>query len=180
MAFTHKFKSARPPHGDVVNYNVDYSVGLGGTNGREDVMLVQAMMRMFYWEITDVGQVDHPGELDPPPGQTQIIKVDGWYGPVTQKYIDYFQQRQATYNGQTLTDGVLDPYRAESGLPSYSHVSKTIYAMGSLVAKCANYCRDGGETWWADLPNRVDADTPVQLSNSLKLVKSKPNKYRYG
>lgn len=74
------------PKGGGRNYNVNHSVGLGGANYRDDVMLVQFYLARVY---------GHPFGLSgaPDPGS---IAVDGACGPVTLRWIRAFQtQMQA-------------------------------------------------------------------------------------
>lgn len=141
MAFTQSFSSIKHPGQIHSSYNVDWGVGRSGSNGREDTMLVQAMFRMYYWEITD-----YDYDLNPPPGETEQIEIDGWYGPATQKYIDYSQRKMfADDPGATLVDGVMDPYRESPW--AESKISHTRYALGKLVAKCRNFCESMAKTF---------------------------------
>lgn len=79
-------------------YNVSYKVGFAGYNCRDDVFLVQYFLKKI-WERTSA----------PPPGG--IMKVDGWMGPTTDRWIRKFQ------SGATITppnpeamvrDGIVD------------------------------------------------------------------------
>lgn len=172
MAFTTKFNSYYDPTVLRTAYNIDWSVGRGGSNGREDVMLVQALFRIWFWETMQVGDDIMPV----PPGETEVIKVDGWWGPSTQRYIDHFKQEAIKRGADITSDVVMDPFRETTW--AKSRISKTDYALGVLVGKCARNCEANGETFYVNLPNRQDV--PLQLRNALKMVKSTANQYRYG
>jgi hypothetical protein len=169
MAFTHKFKAFDPTRGEVVAYNVDWPVGRGGSNVREDVMLIQALFKVYYWEITDIGE-----DLTPPPGESQIIEVDGWWGPTTQKYIEHFQAQVVAKGFNVLRDGLIDPYRDAPWTPST--ISKSTYTLVVLVSRCHRLCEQNRETYYQDLPHR--GDMPLRLRNALKTVKTRADKYR--
>lgn len=150
-------------------YNIDWSVGLIGANTREDVMLVQALFRIFYYELLGFND-----GFDPPPGETEVIAVDGQKGPVTQKHIVHFQE-QAIARGQNLRpDGIFDPYRAPGAI---STISKTRYALDLLNNGCANLCDAQGIDNYDNLPNRQDV--PLLLRSALKRVKKTADKYTY-
>jgi len=150
-------------------YNIDWSVGLIGSNTREDVMLVQALFRIFYYELLGFN-----GGFDPPPGENAVIVVDGQKGPITQRHIVHFQE-QAIARGQNLkADGIFDPYRA---VGASSTISKTRYALDLLNNGCANLCDAQGIENYSNLPNRQDM--PLLLRSALKRVKKTASKYTY-
>lgn len=169
MAFTTKFVGATSGLQHVA-FNVDWSVGRVGSNNREDVMLVQALMRIFYYEMMGFNH-----EFDPPPGETAPIVVDGWYGKVTQRHIDHFQDQAITRGKDIARDGIFDPYRAPGQL---STIQKKQYAFDLLNNGCANICKEQGQPNYDNLPNRTDM--PVQLRNALKTIKSTAAKYQQG
>jgi len=87
-------------------YNVSYKVGYVGYNCRDDVLLVQYFLKKI-WERSSAR----------PPGG--VMKVDGWMGPITDRWIREFQ------SGATMTpptsdamvhDGIVD--RATGGASS--------------------------------------------------------------
>ncbi len=80
-------------------YNVDYAVGPGGPNAREDVELVQTLLRIAYKGIGS-----GPGNL----------VVDGLFGPVTAAYIVHFQ-KLAPF---VVQDGRIDKARGILGSAS--------------------------------------------------------------
>jgi peptidoglycan hydrolase-like protein with peptidoglycan-binding domain len=153
----------------LTTYNIDWSAGRIGSNTREDVMLVQALFKIFYYELLGFNH-----EMDPPPGQTEVIAVDGYYGPVTQKHITHFQTQVIARGQKVLPDGIFDPFR-EPG--SSSTISKTRYALDLLNNGCANCCKEQGIDNYTNLPNREDM--PALLRNALKRVKKTASKYAY-
>ena len=84
-------------------YTVDYSVGSGGLNHAEDVMLVQFFLYRIY---------GHPfSDYQRPTGDEMAI--DGSCGPITRKWILGFQRDAAARDGLAVgaikTDGRVDP-----------------------------------------------------------------------
>ena len=148
-------------------YNSDWSVGRIGSNTREDVMLVQALFKIFYYELLGFNH-----DFDPPPGATEVIVVDGYYGPVTQKHITHFQEQAIARGRKVLPDGIFDPFR-EPG--ASSTISKTRYALDLLNNGCANCCKEQGIDNYTNLPNREDM--PTLLRSALKRVKKTASKY---
>ncbi len=148
-------------------YNSDWSVGRIGSNTREDVMLVQALFKIFYYELLGFNH-----DFDPPPGGNEVIVVDGYYGPVTLKHITHFQEQAIARGRKVLPDGIFDPFR-EPG--ASSTISKTRYALDLLNNGCANCCGEQNIDNYTNLPNREDM--PALLRNALKRVKKKASKY---
>jgi hypothetical protein len=60
-------------------YNVTFAVGYPGYNCRDDVYLVQYFLKKI-WESSSAPQ---------PAGE---MKVDGWMGPITDRWIRRFQR----------------------------------------------------------------------------------------
>jgi len=168
MAFTMTFKGKTSGTLHKI-YNVDWSVGKIGSNIQEDVMLVQALFRIFYYEL--MGFTD--AEFEPPPGEPVIV-VDGWIGPATHRHIVHFQRQMVASGRKVLQDGIFDPFRA---LEQVSTISKTRYALELLNNGCANYCTKNGVDYYTNLPNRTDM--PLALRSALKTVKTTANKYKY-
>lgn len=167
MAFTTPFISLGGK--SLIAYNIDWSVGRIGSNTREDVMLVQALFKIFYYEL--VG-------YDPPPGSTTIV-VDGRYGPITQTHITHFQQQAIEDGKKVQADGIFDPFR-KPGSGALSPNSKSVYALDLLNNCCAVFCERQGmdvENNYINLPNRQDM--PLSLRNALKRVKKTANKYTH-
>lgn len=169
MAFTSSYVSAKSGKTFGI-YNIDWSVGRIGSNLHDDVMLVQALLRIFYYELEDAAG---PG-YEPPPGESGI-DVDGWIGKHTQAHITQFQTQMKAKGYNIMQDGIFDPYRVHS---MASTVSKTIYTIDFLNNGCANLCDQKGLNNYDNLANRQDI--PQQLRNALKTVKKTANKYKYG
>lgn len=167
MAFSTPFvsTSGKP----LTAYNTDWSVGQIGANTREDVMLVQALLKIFYYELLGFNH-----DFDPPPGQTDAIAVDGLKGPITQKHITHFQQQAIARGRKLLPDGIFDPFRAPG---ASSTLSKSRYALDLLNNGCANCCEEQGIDNYSNLPQREDM--PLLLRSALKRVKKNANKYTY-
>lgn len=85
-------------------YNVEASVGQGGVNKADDVMLVQFM-------LSEIGSTsDHPT----PPPKNKLV-VDGKSGPVTIEWILWFQNNVKKRGGAITPDGRVDPAREQGG-----------------------------------------------------------------
>lgn len=151
------FKTNRvTPGGSLrVAYNVDYSVGLGGRNMPVDAKLVQALLRLCYYDLAD-----QDGALAPPPGVTEPIAVDGIIGPITRRHIMHFQQQHVQMGIPTLIDGKFDPFKAQNQLSGISHVA---YTFESLNRVCSNVCMDAGIDWFRHLEERSYVAEHVDL-----------------
>lgn len=152
-----------------IAYNIDWSVGRIGSNTREDVMLVQALFKIFYYELLGFNH-----GMDPPAGQTEVIVVDGYYGPITQKHITHFQTQAIALGQKVMPDGIFDPFRAPG---ASSTLSKSRYALDLLNNGCSNSCKEQAIDNYTNLPNR--ADMPQLLRSALKKVKKTASKYTY-
>ena len=85
-------------------YNVSFSVGFAGISCRDDVMLVQYLLKKI-WERS----------YHPPPDGTML--VDGWMGPITDRWIRRFQKGDAfdvPEPGLMLQDGIVDSARGST------------------------------------------------------------------
>jgi hypothetical protein len=109
-------------------YNLDFSVGRGGRNHHDDVMLLQTLLRMLYIECTDPGT----REFRPPLPDEPDIVVDGWIGPITCRYILHYKNTLRKEGKKLYPDEVMDPFR-DNDVLSKSTISKTEYAFGNLV-----------------------------------------------
>lgn len=105
-------------------YTVDQAVGPGCPNQRNDVLLVQHLLRLAW--------ADGGGSKGyRPPGETQPLAVDGIYGPKTGKFIKFFQE-EVGRRGTTLTkDGRVDPVRSGGSMGSLSATYYTILALNA-------------------------------------------------
>ena len=92
-------------------------------NKRDDVMLVQYLLKRVYQQ----GQ-----NANPPLNQsngTMDLKIDGSYGPKTQKAIEQFQLEMRRNGRSIATDGCVD---SELGDSATSSISKTGYTISWL------------------------------------------------
>ncbi|QFZ82010.1 MULTISPECIES: peptidoglycan-binding domain-containing protein [Variovorax] len=153
----------------LIAYNIDWSVGQIGANTREDVMLVQALLKIFYYELLGFNH-DH----DPPPGETAVIEVDGLKGPITQRHITHFQEQLIARGSHLVPDGIFDPFRKPGAVTTQT---KSRYALDLLNNGCANACAEQNVDYYTNLPNRTDM--PPLLRSALKRVKKSANKYTY-
>ena len=87
-------------------FNLEQSVGSGGTNAREDVRLVQELLRITYGK------------------RAEGMIADGWIGPTTTGWIKRFQEDAAAAGNRVLIDG-----RVDRALGAASSVSKTVYTI---------------------------------------------------
>jgi len=168
MAFTMTFKGKSS--GTLYQtYNVDWSVGRIGSNIKEDVMLVQALFRIFYYELMGFTDAD----FEPPPGEPVIV-VDGWIGPATNRHIVHFQRQMVATGRKVMQDGIFDPFRAPDQATT---ITKSRYALELLNNACDHYCKKNGVDYYTNLPNRTDM--PLSLRAALQTVKTTANKYKY-
>lgn len=168
MAFTTTARSQS--EGLVSVYNIDWPVGRIGNNIRDDVMLVQALLRIFYYEMLGFND-----GFQPPPGETEVIEVDGYIGPVTRRHIVHFQTQCRERGWVVALDGIFDPYRQQG---QQSTVSKTYYTLEALDTLASNCCKLEGANHYTNLPNRDDM--PLLLRSALRTHKPTAAKYSGG
>lgn len=138
-------------------YNLTNAVGLGQVNRRDDVMLVQTLLKMARAMMLAGGL---------PSGSTATITVDGYYGPETQRCINAYQKEQAFYYHKLISqDGVVSP-----SAPDGYTKSGQLYTIVHLNRSASQ--RDNPKYVW--LP--FDSETPPELRSSLApgAVKPKP------
>ena len=150
-------------------YNIDWSVGLIGSNARDDVMLTQALLRILYYELLGFND-----GLDPPPDATDPISVDGIKGPITQKHIVHLQKQLVERGQKVVQDGTFDPFRKSQAL---STITKSQYAFELLNSACIRFCLQHGMSNYDTLQSRQDI--PVTLRNALTTVKKTARQYTY-
>lgn len=148
-------------------YNVTMTVGLrqGGdeyttwdnyteayyANRRDDVMLVQYLLKRVYQQ----GQNCNPPLKDT---GAASLKIDGLYGPKTQKAITNFQLEMRRNGRSIATDGCVDPERGDSATSS---ISKTGYTISWL-----------NKYFWILYPElapdiSVDPECPAELKQAV-------------
>jgi hypothetical protein len=126
-------------------YNVTKAVGKNSANRRDDVLLVQFLLKKFY-ALTP--------RLTPP---TSGIAVDGLFGPTTGRWIAQFQLHANQEGVPMAMDGVVD--RAKRDVES--SISRTIYAIVTLNATI----RTRDEVFFESLP--VNPEAPAELRGVL-------------
>lgn len=92
-------------------------------NRRDDVMLVQYLLKRIYQQGSNASPPLNQGN-----GTTQL-KIDGIYGPKTQRAIEQFQLEMRRNGRNIATDGSVDP---EPGNSATSTISKTGYTISWL------------------------------------------------
>jgi hypothetical protein len=130
MAFRTQFNpEGRRP---AILFNIDRSVGFIGSNLTVDVKLVQALFRIFYYDLLGKnGGFAHPPQDPNPP------KIDGVIGPVTRRLIVAFQQTQFRKAGgiANARDGSFDPFR---GNREQSKINPVFYSLETLNLRLSN------------------------------------------
>lgn len=170
MAFSFKAKNA---NGATV-YNVDYTVGRPGTNWKPDVLLVQALLNLLFFENGGTFFLNStPGTaygIDPPDNAAPL-KLDGIKGPLTQQLIDTYQQGLQRI-GPYPADGRLDPM-AWSGDPQSPPTRGRGIALLGTSARLSDLY-NGTHYYEALL---TDTQTYGELCGYLKQTKSTARQY---
>ena len=133
-------------------YTVDQPVGAGGTNRRDDVLLVQ-----FFLRVAMENSAGSVGYI--PPGE-QPISIDGSCGSQTNRYIKFYQEEGNRRNPGilTTTEGRIDPVTSGNAYGAISHKFYTILALNITYRNCRGIMI-------ADI--RKDPLFPAELSKSL-------------
>lgn len=153
MAYTMKLGFSDLP----TIYNLTNAVGLGQVNRRDDVLLVQTLLKMAHAMILSGGV---------PSGSTSNITVDGYYGPETQRCINAYQKEQAFFYHKLISqDGIISPSAPDGYTPKGE-----LYTIVHLNRSAAVH--DG--SMYRSLP--FSSDTPAELRNALArgAVRPKP------
>lgn len=135
-------------------YNVNFAVGLNAPNKRDDVFLVQWMLFRIW---TDYSL---------PPLEGRMIKVDGWIGQQTIRYIAAFQAGVRAKGFSCHYDG-----RVDSARRAVASITKTFYTISWLNS----YVAGGNPAVYAD--PAVDPDCPQEVLNSLATKTSAEGPY---
>jgi hypothetical protein len=85
-------------------YNVNFAVGIRAPNKRDDALLVQWLLRHVY--------ADHPLLTAP---ETKPLKIDGWIGAQTIRWIKTFQADMRRAGRACALDGRVDSARQPAG-----------------------------------------------------------------
>ena len=133
--------------GVLVAYTVEQPVGPGCANRRDDVLLVQHLLRVA-WEDTATSKGFRP------PGEAQPLKDDGICGGTTNKFIKFFQEEARRRGANCALDGRVDPVLSGASSSGGSHTFYTILAMNAArnARRMANLNDIGGDAGFpADL-----------------------------
>lgn len=140
MPFTTMFKINNDEVGvvgrEVKSYNIDHHVSTFGGGAKVDVMLLQALFRIFYYEYQGYGGIDPPG------GSSGVIKVDGICGAQLRMHIHHYQNYLMIRGATKTTDGVICPYKKQGMLTTHTHVK---YQLEILNAQCYRLAREYGD-----------------------------------
>ena len=110
-------------------YTVEQAVGVGCPNARADVLLVQHLLAIAWIEIpTSKGFR--------PPGETNPLTVDGFFGSVTARFIKFFQEEARRRGANCAQDNRVDP--VAEGKPRGT-ITGTFYTI--LALNAARYRR---------------------------------------
>jgi hypothetical protein len=132
MAFTTNFRVAPAFGTNTKIYNFDGQVRtFAGGGNRIDVMLLQALFHLFYYEINENANVK------PPPKTTGPIKVDGIVGPQTRIHIEHFQQFLLKNNLTATTDGVMDPFKKQGILSPHTKKPFQLVSLNGIILSTA-------------------------------------------
>jgi hypothetical protein len=154
MAFVTTFVQKSTGRG-TNSYNIDFSVGPGVRGNQPvDIMLVQALFRIVHFEVQ--------APLPKPPGETEIIAVDGKLGPVTVRYILNAQRLAKSSGASVRLDGIFDPFRSQG---ESSHIAKVRYVLEMVNDTCFKLCDDDDINNYEALPSRDDI--PAELIGAL-------------
>jgi hypothetical protein len=105
-------------------YCVDSPVGFGCPNNRDDVLLVQHLLRIA-WNDAPTSKGFRP------PGETQPLSVDGLWGTQSSRFLKFFQEEAKRRGANVLLDQRVDPCSSGSTAGTISHTFYTGLALNS-------------------------------------------------
>jgi hypothetical protein len=139
------------------NYiSVTYQDTVAAPNHRDDVMLVQFLLKKC-WE-------EHGNDVNPPlppPPEPGTIKVDGYFGPITGRWITQMQILQNQRGHPATVDGRVD--RAHGITGSISHNVYLIVRLNATLRDVdpAAFGSPSVDTGWpSELIAAIMANTP--------------------
>jgi len=129
-------------------YNVSMGVGPNAHNRRDDVLLVQYMLKRVY-EKPSYPKIQLTKQQGP-------MIVDGICGPITARWIRHFQDDLRNAGAKVLADGRID--KALAGMASISGTEYTIHLLN-----------DAFRGHYADIYEKmpVHPDVPAELRAAL-------------
>ncbi|MDM0039724.1 hypothetical protein QTH89_25000 [Variovorax sp. J22G21] len=153
-------------------YSIDYTVGHGGVNMRDDVMLAQVCLNITYFERKD-GYADRymtsreVNRLEP-------LVEDGYCGPLTIARIYQFQNDLAKRGGAmgpipVKIDGKFDV----SPEPGVVHMGalKRVYSFDNMNYVLSEHAEGEAEAHYDNLPQTALAPLRGALADSRKYAK---------
>ncbi len=128
-----------------VFYNVVHAVGKNCPNIRDDVKLVQYLLKILYEKLP----------ADKPNGE---MSVDGFCGPITLNWILKFQlDVSATFPGDIAVDNRVDRIRNKNFVGS---ITKTKYTLAWLNANAKKYNPEGWAATYYIVPLQNPESVP--------------------
>lgn len=106
-------------------YNVSFPVGPSMPNVRDDVLLVQTLMKLANFDRI------HPGHG--PVEASRNITVDGYFGPQTKRMIEAFEEYRRSAGILLIADGVIEP-SSKDGYTSKGILYKIVHLNRSAKA----------------------------------------------
>jgi hypothetical protein len=107
-----------------VAYTVDSTVGLNCRNDRDDVLLVQHLLRVAWSDAPNSKGFRPPGEMQP-------LSVDGVWSPRSAKFLKFFQEEAKRRGARVLLDQRVDPCLTGGTKGSLSHSFYTALALNA-------------------------------------------------
>lgn len=138
-------------------YMIDSGVGPGRANRRDDVMLVQLLLKK-------AGAITLSGGM---PGLHQsALKVDGIFGPMTERFIQGFESMGAMTRRlgtmQVVADGGFDPLPANGAVQSSGGLWYKIFAVNVQAMENLEHSSPGYNNL------ALDPQTPPSLRVALR------------
>jgi len=168
MAFTTMFRLQSDRLGPIGTfkriYNFDAPVSTFGGGQKVDVMLLQALFRLFYYQFD--------GSVPIPSASTGVIAVDGIAGRQTRLHIEHYQQHLKLRGDSDTTDGVMDPFKKQGVNTTRTNRHYQLEILNADVLKLA--IANNAEFVHQNItePNPVSNDIPPPLRNALRVVRS--------
>jgi peptidoglycan hydrolase-like protein with peptidoglycan-binding domain len=160
-----------PPKEARNTYNIDFPIGPGRFNKKDDVALVQKLLRYIYVET------DHMRRRGSPmPRGTPDIVVDGKFGPTTSKYILHYKQFLRSHGPSVFPDAVILPFGPNED--QMSVVTKTFYTMRLLLTSARHADDEAPVKNLEQLPS--NPDIPAELRVSLRVIKPQADGFEEG
>jgi hypothetical protein len=97
-------------------YNLTFPVGPNKPNVRDDVLLVQTLMKLANFTRNNGGPVE----------ASSTIKIDGWFGDQTKRMIEAFELHIREKHLPLIADGVFEP-SSNDGYSAKGFVFKIIH-----------------------------------------------------